>query len=833
MPRFVGGRGAIGAKLMIIGEAPDKIANEIGKCFAGPTGELVEKFLYDIGNPPVYMTNVRKYQPPFNNFKVFNPGEPPLEEQRKFLWEEIRSIKPNCILALGNNALRAVAGKDGINKWRGSILPSIEGIPKCVATFHPANLLRGGDSEEQGKGVFKYSYKYVIAHDFKRALGQSKFPELRLPERNLEVAQNSLQLYRFIERIYKVGRTSVDIEASRCIPICIALSAGIHEAISSPLFHRLNHINYEGITETELSYMWKAIADVLADPSIKKIGQNFKYDEDKIFRLGFKLDKLHSDTMLKAHVCNPEMPHKSLAFLGSIYTEEPYWKDEGKEFDPKRDKFDQLQKYNAKDSCVTEEIDLSLEEELNEKGLTDWYYRCMMPRHRFYLDMERVGFRVDETKREQLLEKYLKQYETTHDETTAQLGYELNVASNPQVTKCLYYDLKLPYRYKRKAPGDVSEKRTLVADEDTLVGLLANHAKTDKQQKVLENILDERKIRKTISTYILAKSDYDSRMRTSYNITGAETDRTSTSNISAPIRPEKSMGLGFQTLTKHGDIGADICEMFIPDDGYVFLNADLSQAEARVVFVLAEDYEILQQLDNPKFDIHWWTAKLFFHELPSVEECKFSLSKEDSRRFIGKTSRHSGHLGAGKHRYMETVNTDAKKYGINLRISEWRAGKYLDAFHEANPNIQKVFHKNIEEVLAKTRVLEGPSLIAPDSMSSIRGRWRMFFDRWSNEFIKQALAEIPQATVSNQTKFAGMRIKARLPDTQFILEGHDALLAQVPINEIEARARIWKEELERPIDFNCCSLPRNYQLVIPAEFQIGEKNYKDMEKFKI
>jgi DNA polymerase-1 len=454
----------------------------------------------------------------------------------------------------------------------------------------------------------------------------------------------------------------------------------------------------------------------------------------------------------------------------------------------------------------------------------------MMPRHKFYLDMERVGFRVDESARHRLHEKYLMMFERIHAANTEILGYDLNVNSNPQVTRCLYEDLKFPYRFKRGTAN--SAKPLLVADEETITALLGNHAKSAKQKSVAQNILDERKIRKTISTYITAKSDYDGRMRTSYNITGTVTDRTSTSNISAPVRPEKSMGLGFQTLTKHGDIGADICEMFIPDDGYVFLNADLSQAEARVVFVLAQEWETLASLDDPKFDMHWKTAKIFFKELPDVYECKRTLSKEDPRRFIGKTIRHAGHLGAGKHQVMESVNTDAKKYGIDLAISEWKAGQYLESFHAANPNIRNVFHKGVDELVANTRTLVGPRLINPSGNLMRVGRRRQFFERYNAELLKSALADIPQHTISNQTKFAGMRIKQRIPDIRFVLEGHDALLALVPKAETVQYARVFREEMEKPIDFSQCSLPRDYILVVPADFSIGEKNYKDLEKLK-
>ena len=465
---------------------------------------------------------------------------------------------------------------------------------------------------------------------------------------------------------------------------------------------------------------------------------------------------------------NPEFPSKSLAFLQSLYTEEPYHKEEGKEFDFKKDSFEQLLGYNAKDAAVTFELhELMLAEAIAE-GSDEYYFDCLMPQHKFYMEMERVGFRVDELRREGMFHKYYEMYGRIHDETTELLGYSLNVGSPKQCAAVLYQHLKLPPRTKY----DKKTKRsTLSTDEKAITALLGNKVKTHQQRQVLNNTLDERKVRKTLSTYVLAQPDYDGRMRTSYNISGTETDRTSTNNIARPLRPEKSMGLGFQVLTKHGEIGSDICEMFVPDSGKVFLNADLSQAEARVVFVLAKEFEILAKLDDPAFDMHWWTATIFMPNLPSVEECINKFGGGDPRRFLGKTLRHAYHLQAQKATAMQTVNTNAKKYGIDLAISEWKAGKYLEALRKANPNIHDVFHKGVEECLRDVSKLTCPLLIKPNGEKQKKGRERTFYDRWSNELVKEACAEIPQHTVSNQTKFAGIRIKNGFLTFQSSLKG--------------------------------------------------------------
>jgi len=110
-------------------------------------------------------------------------------------------------------------------------------------------------------------------------------------------------------------------------------------------------------------------------------------------------------------------------------------------------------------------------------------------------------------------------------------------------------------------------------------------------------------------------------MKTTYYLC-LETGRTATGQLEPPIRPmidvldennkrkKKAIGTAFQTITKHGDIGQDIRSMYVPDKGHVFLQADSAQAEARVVFLLANDEQALRDIDE--HDYHALTASWFF-----------------------------------------------------------------------------------------------------------------------------------------------------------------------------------------------------------------------------
>jgi len=184
-----------------------------------------------------------------------------------------------------------------------------------------------------------------------------------------------------------------------------------------------------------------------------------------------------------------------------------------------------------------------------------------------------------------------------HTRITELVGHEVNVSSYPQMFELLYKEMK--FKQMKRNP----------TSEDTIVQLLGNHAKTKEKKELLIAILEEKRIKTQKSRYINFCPDYDGRCKTSFNISATETCRSSTGILKKPVRPKK-IGLAFHTISKHGRLAKDIRSMFIPDKGTLFLSADSSQAEARIVAVLSEDWDLLTAFD--KVDIHRRTAGLIF-----------------------------------------------------------------------------------------------------------------------------------------------------------------------------------------------------------------------------
>jgi uracil-DNA glycosylase family 4 len=841
MPTYIPGNGNSNATLMFVGEAPSSSDEELGIPFTGASGELLWDICSEIGidRNEIWATNVFKFRPPDNNIKriheVCN-----VDEQLDKLGKEIKVVNPNCILAIGGTAFQYLRGHGGIKAWRGSILTTIDGDRKLVGTIHTSNIVR--TREYFGQKPWPYIWKTIIKLDIERALEESKFAGNTLPQRYVTVVRDSMQLRRIIDRNRARKRMSSDIESINCIPVCMGIAFDEYEAFVIPLFNSIGTVGIGGIPRSDQVFMWQQLDEILKEKDI--VGQAYKYDQEKMEMLGFTYKRgrpIKSDTLLKCHTLWPELPSKKMEMQQSIWTKMPYHKDEGKGFNPKKDKIDKFFHYCGLDSLSTFATDEAQEKDLIELSdevhvdMVKFFYEKRMPLHEIYLDMERVGFRLDMSAREVLRIKYLTQhemiqqrfddalpdYKTSKKAKKCHPDHRVNVASSPQIKNLIYGHLSIPQRTRG---GKVK------ADEDTIVALLNNTVKDARKRAVLTDIIEDRRTRKTLGTYILSKPDADGRIRGTYRITGTETGRSSTAILKQPIRPSKS-GHAFQTLTVHGTVGADIRTLYIADEGFVFVNLDLSQAEPRIVAVLSEDWELLNAFNSGKVDIHRRTAALVLDYTPDLDlseiwnEKADTLDKEGGERFLGKKARNGGNYGMGAGELATNIATDAKRFNIEVTVSEWRAGKMIENFHKGSPKVRGVFHRDIEEAINYTRTLVNPY-----------GFTRTFYERLEKKTYGEGYAHIPQSTVADHTKESMILIKAEMRNDfhQMLMgESHDALLFRFPVGEAVDRAKIAKRVMTRAISFRSCTLSRDVDLVIPVDCKIGKDNYKELEKLKI
>ena len=239
--KYIPGTGNPNALIAIVGEAGGAYEEREGKPFVGPSGRILTECCAEAGisRPSCWLTNVVPYRPPNNDFNRLSEIGVDLQEQTDRLFRELKNVNPNVVVAVGDKALHALTGLNGISKYRGSILKGYDGF-KVVPMIHPATLLH---SEEGGteKGGAKYWIRNIIPFDLKRAKEESKSKQIDLPLRTLEIAKGSWDVFNFLDRFEKYFYLGldIDIESIRSYPVCVSIAFRSSEAICIPLFREI------------------------------------------------------------------------------------------------------------------------------------------------------------------------------------------------------------------------------------------------------------------------------------------------------------------------------------------------------------------------------------------------------------------------------------------------------------------------------------------------------------------------------------------------------------------------------------------------------------------
>lgn len=238
---------------------------------------------------------------------------PELERLR----DEIITISPNLILAMGNAALWAFSGHTGIAKHRGCTFLSTHLVPgiKVLPTYHPAAV------------AHQYTLRSTVVLDLMKAAREAEYPELRRVSREIwiEPALEDLESF-YDQHIRGCQILSVDIETAGNQITCIGFAPSNDRAIVVPIYDfRRKGRSYWQTADHE-QQAWAIVRRILEDPHIGKLFQNGLYDISFLWRAyGIKVMGAEHDTLLLHHALMPESL-KSLGFLGSIYCDEGAWK---------------------------------------------------------------------------------------------------------------------------------------------------------------------------------------------------------------------------------------------------------------------------------------------------------------------------------------------------------------------------------------------------------------------------------------------------------------------------------------------------------------------------
>ncbi|MCK5641535.1 MAG: hypothetical protein KAJ19_12100, partial [Gammaproteobacteria bacterium] len=326
-----------------------------------------------------------------------------------------------------------------------------------IGTYHPAAILR------------KYSNRPTALTDLRRIKNESLVPTISLPEREFIIQPDYNEVMNYLSDAMHADWVSVDIEVQWYKYIsCIGFSFDPKHAISVPYI-----LNTQGYWSND--HYWKikkAVNEVLKTKPI--VGQNFHFDWCWLRADGYEINNLWFDTMQAHHAAWPELP-RSLAYMASIYTRQPFWKDMAKEADPDNKMhthvkdYEKYWTYNCLDAAVTGELVTSLQNEIDAVGQRETFEHEMSLIPDF-VDLTMRGFGFDKELRNKLrsdCKKRLKGYNKTiddqlpgswHCKTCKGVGHQRKQSkTQKQVphakTLCPDCKTKLPGERKFSAPG--------------------------------------------------------------------------------------------------------------------------------------------------------------------------------------------------------------------------------------------------------------------------------------------------------------------------------------------------------------------------------------------
>ena len=391
-----------------------------------------------------------------------------------------------------------------------------------------------------------------------------------------------------------------------------------------------------------------------------------------------------------------------------------------------------------------------------DSALWNLYNEVELPLSEILQEMQQAGVRIDVDMLKQAEEQLSKELATLEQGIYTSAGMTFNVNSPKQVGEVLFEHLNLDAKAKKSKTGQYS------TSEEVLLGLKSKH-------EVVGMILEYRELKKLISTYISALPTYinpeTGKIHTTYNQTVTATGRLSSSNPNLqnlPIRSER---------------GQLIRQAVIPDEGCVFLSADYSQIELRLMAHFSQDPHMLEAFRSGQ-DVHAATAAKIFGV--SIED----VTKEQRRQ--AKTANFGIIYGISA-------------FGLaqQLDCSRSEAKALIDGYFAAFPGVIDYIErqKDLARQQGYAVTLFGRKRYLPDILSH-NATVRSFAER-------NAVNSPIQGTAADIIKMAMVTIHRRLKEeglkAQMIMQVHDELNFNVPENEVDRVREIVVSEMQNVV----------------------------------
>lgn len=610
-------------------------------------------------------------------------------------------------------------------------------------------------------------------HSLVREYGAPDAEEAEEIENDYRTLYEPSEVEALVGRIREAGAFTFDTETTNLDPlradlVGIAIALVPHEAFYLPFKHcapatdllepPASVRNLPDIHSPEL----RMLVEVFEDESIKKIGQNLKYDVLVLRRAGIHVRGIGFDTMIASYLLDPNRREHGLDSLALEHLDRKMttYKElvgRGKSEVPYAEiEVDICRDYACEDADVSLQLKQRFAPELDRLRLRNLFDEIEIPLLGVLADMEWEGIRIDADFFRDLETRLKAELVAIEQEIYREAGIEFNINSNPQLREVLFERLKLPVikRTKTGPSTDVTVLEELASQGYELPNLLMKYRQLDK----------------LLGTYVSALpktiNPETGRVHTSFGQTVASTGRLASSDPN------------LQNIPIRTELGAEIRRGFVPESGHVFVSADYSQIELRILAHLSED-EAFVEAFRAGIDIHRQTAALVF----GVE------SKDVTREMRDRA---------------KTVNF-AVIYGIGpfslakqLGISRDEGKEFIDRYFERFPGVRSYLDRQVE--IARER----------GYVETLTGRRRYIPEIHSKNFNIRSFGErvatnAPiQGTAADLIKIAMIDIHRVLREegsgARMLLQVHDELLFETPVDEAEATLRIVKARMEDAVE---------------------------------
>jgi len=412
--------------------------------------------------------------------------------------------------------------------------------------------------------------------------------------KDYESITNEKDLDKWIKILNEKSVISVDTETSSLNPLEADLvGVSFSYAPNKACYIPLNHKNIKGL-KREL--VLKKIKKILEDPSIKKVGQNMKFDFIIFKQNGIEVNPIE-DTMLISYTLDAGTNRHNLDTLSEIHLNHKTisYKElvgTGKNKLNFSDiELDKATEYAAEDADVTLRLYNHLKLRLNEEKLNKVYESFEKPMVKLLSKLEVNGIKVDNIYLKKLSKNFEEKLKKIEKEIYSIAGKEFNIASPKQLGEIIYNELKIA-KLKKTKKGSLATSANILEDL-----ALAGH-------KFPNLVLQWRQISKLKNTYSDALQDHISkktkRVHTSFLLAATNTGRLASSNPNLQNIPIKS------------NEGKEIRKAFIADKKNVLISADYNQREMRILADIADVKELKKAFKNNE-DIHSLTASQVFN----------------------------------------------------------------------------------------------------------------------------------------------------------------------------------------------------------------------------